>query len=176
MIVLYAEPDVSWTRRHWVVSARRGRSETGDVLAVVLACESLAAARPLAHEGAFLGVGAQMTWIEKQDAVPSESAAGQGRLAGIRTSEVEPTRECAAAAGDRAVEVGLVPAAARAGRLRRAGRDLLLLHLQDRWQTRAVRAAKASPPGGGQARLFVENGRLRRAFGLALGAPSGVTA
>ena len=57
--------------------------------------------------------------------------AGQRKEGRKLTSEVEPTSECAAAPGNRALEVRLVPSAARASRLRCARRDGLLLDLED---------------------------------------------
>lgn len=53
-----------------------------------------------------------------------------------RTSEIEAPGECTATAWHRANEVGLVPATARRGSLRRRRRDLLLFDLEDRGKTR----------------------------------------
>ena len=104
------------------------------------------------------------------------------RTAGEQTSEVEPTSERATAPGDRALEISLVPPAACTSRLGRACCHGLLLDLENGRQTRGTRAVGSAPSlrrqgaMGQHAGLFVEDGRLRSAFGFSLWTPPGFSA
>jgi hypothetical protein len=96
--------------------------------------QSCCRANPLPHPGHSHTNGRSSVWERRwpvRDERVQSDQQKKSESKGGSTSEIEPARERAAAAGDRAHEVRLVPSPARGGGLGCRCRDLLLFYLED---------------------------------------------